>query len=340
MSITAKRIVLAKRPQGAVSAENFRLESHELPDPAQGEVVVRVHAMSLDPYMRGRMDAAKSYAKPVEVDEVMEGGTVGEVIASNADGFAEGDMVFGMTGWCDHAVMPAKELRRVPDGVPPTAVLGVLGMPGFTGWYGLTQIGQPKEGETVVVAAATGPVGSMVGQLAKHKGLRAVGIAGGEKKCAHAKEVFGFDECLDHRAYVDAKEMRQAIAGACPDGIDIYFENVGGKVLEGVLPNMNTFGRMPVCGVIAWYDGAGADEPNKLPAAWRSILVNRLTVQGFIIMDQWDRLNEFLSEVAPLVADGTIKYTEDVAEGLENAPEAFMSMLKGGNFGKQIVKVA
>ncbi len=340
MSTAAKRIVLASRPKGAVTPENFRLENHDVPDPREGEVLIRVTAMSLDPYMRGRMDDAKSYAKPVEVDQVMEGGAVGEVIASNADGFAEGDMVFGMTGWCDHAVMPAKELRKVPDGVPATAVLGVLGMPGFTGWYGLTHIGKPKAGETLVVAAATGPVGSMVGQLAKHKGLRAVGIAGGAEKCAHAKEVFGFDECLDHRAYGDAREMRKALGEACPDGIDVYFENVGGKVLEGVLPNMNTFGRMPVCGVIAWYDGAGADEANKLPAAWRSILVNRLAVQGFIIMDHWDLLNDFLSEVAPLVANGTIKYTEDVAEGLENAPEAFMSMLKGGNFGKQIVKIA
>ncbi|EAQ13457.1 hypothetical protein BD830_10181 [Maritimibacter alkaliphilus HTCC2654] len=345
MSVTAKRIVLAKRPKGEVTPENFRLEDYEVPDPKAGEVVVRVTALSLDPYMRGRMDDAKSYAAPVEVDAVMEGGTVGEVIASNADGFAEGDVVFGMTGWCDHAVMSAKALTKVPAGVPPTAALGVLGMPGFTGWHGLTDIGKPKAGETVVVAAATGPVGSMVGQYAKHLGLRAVGVAGGPDKCRHAVEHFGFDECLDHRAYADGKEMRKAIAEACPDGVDIYFENVGGKVLEGVLPNMNTFGRIPVCGMIAWYDLGGlgmGDGPGKdqLPRAWRTILVNRLKVEGFIITDGWHRLNEFLGEVAPLVANGTIKFTEDVAEGLENAPEAFMSMLKGGNFGKQIVKIA
>ncbi len=340
MSVTAKRIVLASRPNGPVSKDNFRLESHDLGAPVAGEVLIKVTAMSLDPYMRGRMDDAKSYAAPVEVDGVMEGGAVGEVLESNAEGFAAGDKVFGMAGWCDHAIMRAKDLRKLPDGIPETTALGVLGMPGFTGWYGLTKIGQPKAGETLVVAAATGPVGSMVGQFAKHKGLTVIGIAGGEKKCAHAVEKFGFDACLDHRSFADARDARAKIGDACPNGIDIYFENVAGPVLEGVLPNMNVFGRIPICGMIAYYDAGGGAEVFDLPKFWRSMLVNRMHAQGFIIADHWDQYPAFLKEAGPLVANGTIKYTEDVAEGLENAPDAFMSMLKGGNFGKQIVKVA
>lgn len=340
MSVTAKQIVLASRPEGAVSAENFRLEEVTLRDPGEGEVLVRVTAMSLDPYMRGRMDAAKSYAAPVEVDGVMEGGTVGEVIESNSPHLKVGDKVFGQTGWTTHSVQKAKALRKLPEGIPETTALGVLGMPGFTGWYGLTAIGQPKAGETLVVAAATGPVGSMVGQYAKHKGLRVVGIAGGDKKCAHAKEVFGFDECLDHRGFKDAKDAREQIAAACPNGIDVYFENVGGRVLEGILPNLNVFGRMPICGMIAYYDGASSAERYDLPKLWRTLLVQRAVAHGFIISDHWDKFPAFLEEVAPLVGNGTIKYTEDVAEGLENAPETFMSMLKGGNFGKQVVKIA
>lgn len=340
MSVTAKQIVLAARPEGAVGPEHFRLEEKTLGTPGDGEVLVKVTAMSLDPYMRGRMDAAKSYAAPVEVDAVMEGGAVGEVLESNAEGLAPGDKVFGMTGWCDHAVMRAKELRKLPDDVPATTALGVLGMPGFTGWYGLTRIGEPKEGETLVVAAATGPVGSLVGQYAKHKGLRVVGIAGGEKKCAHAVDEFGFDLCLDHRDFADAKDARDKIRAACPDGVDIYFENVAGPVLEGVLPNMNVFGRIPICGMIAYYDGGASAETYDLPKIWRTLLVQRMRAEGFIISDHWQHFPTFLKEVAPLVANGTIKYTEDVAEGLENAPEAFMSMLKGGNFGKQIVRIS
>jgi NADPH-dependent curcumin reductase CurA len=263
------------------------------------------------------------------------------VIASNARGLAKGDLVTGDFGWASHAVRPGMGLRKLDPALPPTTALGVLGMPGFTGWHGLNAYGQPKPGETLVVAAATGPVGSMVGQLAKHYGLRAVGIAGGPEKCGLATEMFGFDTCLDHRAHADGREMRAAIAGAAPDGVDIYFENVAGKVLEGVLPNMNVHGRIPVCGMIAYYDTAApAGGPDQLPRLWRSILVQRLAVKGFIISDHWARFPAFLQEVAPLVADGTIKYLEDVAEGLENAPAAFMSMLKGGNRGKQIVKLA
>ncbi|MDR9484927.1 MAG: NADP-dependent oxidoreductase [Sediminimonas sp.] len=345
MTDTMQRIALARRPDGEPVPEDFRLEDIPMPDPADGEVLVKVHYMSLDPYMRGRMDDAKSYATPVPVGGTMEGGAVGEVIASKSDAFAPGDYAFGMFGWASHGCLPARELRKLdPAHGPLTAALGVLGMPGFTGWFGLTEYGKPQKGETVVVAAATGPVGSMVGQVAKARGCRVVGVAGGPEKCALATDKFGFDACLDHRAYADGKEMRDALAKACPDGIDVYFENVGGKVLEGVLPLMNVGGRIPVCGMISWYnagglgDNASSDKDN-LPKLWRTILVNRLHVHGFIISDQFDHYPRFLSEIGPKVAAGEIGIQEDIAEGLENAPEAFMGMLKGRNFGKQIVKI-
>lgn len=339
------RIILARRPTGAPVDEDFKLDTCPIPEPGEGEVLVRVHYMSLDPYMRGRMDDAKSYATPVPLGGTMEGGSVGEVIASNHPDFAPGDFAFGMFGWATHGVQPGKMIRKIdPAHGPITASLGVLGMPGFTGWYGLTQYGQPKEGETVVVAAATGPVGSMVGQLAKARGCRVVGVAGGAEKCKMAVETFGFDECLDHRAHADAKEMRAALAKACPKGIDIYFENVAGKVLEGVLPLMNVGGRIPVCGMISWYNAGalGADAggtKDQLPKMWRTILVNRLHVHGFIISDHWNSYPDFLREVGPMVASGKLKFVEDVAEGLENAPRAFMGLLEGRNKGKQIVKV-
>ncbi|MGR3758983.1 NADP-dependent oxidoreductase [Roseobacteraceae bacterium NS-SX3] len=345
MSEQMQRIVLASRPEGAPRDENFRLETANLPQPGDGEVLVKVHYMSLDPYMRGRMDDAKSYAAPVPIGGTMEAGGVGEVIASSDPSFQPGDFAFGMFGWASHGCLPAKELRKLnPNQGPITAALGVLGMPGFTGWHGLTAYGRPQAGETLVVAAATGPVGSMVGQLAKLAGLRVVGIAGGADKCELATGTFGFDACLDHRAYDDAKSLRKALAEACPDGIDIYFENVGGKVLEAVLPLMNSHGRIPICGMIAWYNagglGAGASEAGLSgPNIWRNILVKFLSVNGFIISNHFDRYPEFLKEVGPKVASGEVKFLEDVAEGLENAPAAFMSMLKGGNTGKQIVKL-
>jgi NADPH-dependent curcumin reductase CurA len=235
-------------------------------------------------------------------------------------------------------------LRKIDPGMGPiTAALGVLGMPGFTGWHGLTEYGRPQAGETLVVAAATGPVGSMVGQLARLAGLRTVGIAGGADKCELATGTFGFDACLDHRAYDTASDLRAALSEVCPDGIDIYFENVGGKVLEAVLPLMNNHGRIPVCGMISWYNagglGAGAEAALSAPMLWRNILVKFLSVNGFIISNHWDRLPAFLGEVAPKVMSGEIKYVEDIAEGLENAPEAFMGLLQGKNVGKQIVKV-
>ncbi|NDW45299.1 NADP-dependent oxidoreductase [Ruegeria sp. PrR005] len=339
------RIALASRPTGAPEAANFSYEEAPIPAPGPGEVLVRVHYMSLDPYMRGRMDDAKSYAAPVPIGGTMEAGGVGEVIASNDPGFAPGDFAFGMFGWATHGVQPGKMLRKIdPKVMPITTALGVLGMPGFTGWFGLLEHGRPKAGETLVVAAATGPVGSIVGQVARLAGLRTVGIAGGADKCRIATETFGFDACLDHRAYDSAADLRRALATECPDGIDIYFENVGGKVLEAVLPLMNNFGRIPICGMISWYNagglGAGASDPGLTgPAIWRSILVKFLSVNGFIISNHFDRYPAFLAEVAPKLASGEIRYLEDVAEGLENAPAAFMSMLRGGNTGKQIVKL-
>ncbi|MDK3074380.1 NADP-dependent oxidoreductase [Sedimentitalea sp. JM2-8] len=346
MTEQMQRIALASRPDGAPKAENFRLESNPLPVPGDGEVLVKVHYMSLDPYMRGRMDDAKSYAAPVPLGGTMEAGGVGEVIASNSPDFKIGDFAFGMLGWATHAVQPAKMLRKLdPAHGPITAALGVLGMPGFTGWHGLMEYGRPKAGETLVVAAATGPVGSMVGQVAKGLGLRTVAIAGGADKCKLAVEKFGFDACLDHRAYDSAPDLRKALAAECPDGVDIYFENVGGKVLEAVFPLMNPHGRIPICGMISWYNagglGAGAAQDQlTAPALWRNILVRFLSVNGFIISNHWDRFPTFLGEIGPKVAKGEIAYLEDIAEGLENAPEAFMGLLQGRNVGKQIVKVA
>lgn len=345
MTEQMQRIALASRPTGAPTPENFRLDTRPLPTPGAQEALVRVHYMSLDPYMRGRMDDAKSYAAPVPIDGTMEALGVGQIITSNIDTLAPGDFVFGPFGWATHSVQPAKALHKIdPTLVPLTNYLGVLGMPGFTGWFGLMTHGRPKSGETLVVAAATGPVGSMVGQLAKSLGLRTVGIAGGPDKCTMAKEVFGFDDCIDHRAHTDARALRGALKTACPDGIDIYFENVGGKVLEAVMPLMNPFGRIPVCGMISWYNagglGAGAAEPGlTAPHLWRTILVNFLSVNGFIISNHWDQQPAFVAEVAPKVISGQIKTVEDIATGLEAAPQAFMGLLQGQNQGKQLVKL-
>ncbi|MEL7099954.1 MAG: NADP-dependent oxidoreductase [Pseudomonadota bacterium] len=345
MTDQMQRVALASRPTGAPSHDNFSVEHADIPTPGDGQILVKVHYMSLDPYMRGRMDDAKSYAAPVPIGGTMEGGAVGEVIASNDAAFAPGDMAFGMFGWASHAVADANMCRKLDPGHGPvTAALGVLGMPGFTGWFGLTEYGRPKAGETLVVAAATGPVGSMVGQVAKSMGLRTVGIAGGADKCKMATETFGFDACLDHRAYSTAKDLRAALKDAAPDGIDIYFENVGGKVLEAVMPLMNRFGRIPLCGMISWYNagglGAGADAAMGAPQLWRPILVNFLSVNGFIISNHWDQYPAFLREIGPKVASGEMKVVEDIVDGLENAPEAFMGLLEGRNKGKLIVKVA
>lgn len=340
MTATCRRIVLASRPKGFPTAENFRLEDAPLPALAEGDLLVRVTHLSLDPYMRGRMDDAASYAAPQALDETMVGGAVGEVLDSRAPGFAPGDLVFGMFGWCSHAVHPAAQCRKLDPDLPPSTALGVLGMPGFTAWSGLAAYGRMARGETLAVAAATGPVGSMVGQLARRAGLRAVGIAGGQDKCDLATGTFGFDACIDHRAHADARAMREALSAACPSGIDIYFENVGGKVLGGALPLMALHGRIIVCGMIAWYSGE-ADETGAIPLqkVWRMALVKRLTIQGLLQTDHTARFGEFLAEVAPLVKSGEIAWLEDTAEGLENTPAAFFSMLKGGNTGKQVVRL-
>ena len=339
MAERMRRIVLARRPEGRPEGSDFRLEEGPAPEPSDGEVAVRVLWLSLDPYMRGRMDAGRSYAAPVEIGATMEGAAVGEVLASRC-AVPVGATVLGPFGWTSHAVAPERAVRVLdPSVAPPRTFLGALGMPGFTGWHGLTAIGRPQKGETLVVGAATGAVGSMVGQLARARGLRVVGVAGGAEKCALATEELGLDACLDRRAH-DARSLRAALSEACPDGVDVYFENVGGAVLEAVLPLMNTGGRIPVCGMIAWYDGAPSDAPDRLPRAWGTILVQRLAVEGFIISDHWERLPEFLAEVAPMVADGRLRFREDVAEGLEAAPAAFLSMLEGGNLGKQLVRVS
>ena len=345
MTEMMRQIALASRPTGAPTPANFRLEELPIPTPGEGEVLVRVHYMSLDPYMRGRMDDAKSYASNIPVNGKMEGGSVGEIIASNAKGFEVGEFVMGGFGWATHAVAPAAGLAKIdPKAAPITYALGVLGMPGLTGWYGLTELGKPKAGETLVVAAATGPVGSMVGQIAKSMGLRTVGIAGGPEKCKTAVEHFGFDICLDHRAYATATDLRAALKEAAPKGVDIYFENVGGKVLEAVMPLMNQHGRIPICGMISWYNegGLGADAIEKTltaPKLWRTILVNFLSVNGFIISNHWNRMPDFHKAVGPMIASGQVKVQEDITEGLENAPEAFIKLLTGGNTGKAIVKV-
>jgi NADPH-dependent curcumin reductase CurA len=291
------------------------------------------------------MDDAKSYADPVPIGGTMEGGAVGEVIASNHPNFAVGDFAFGMFGWASHGTAKGDEIQKLNPGLAPiTTALGVMGMPGFTGWFGLMEHGKPKAGETLVVAAATGPVGSMVGQVAKLHGLRVVGIAGGAEKCQTATETYGFDACVDHHAYATASDLRKALQEHCPQGIDIYFENVGGKVLDAVLPLMNPFGRIPLCGVISWYNagGLGADatmDSLTAPRLWRTVLVKYLSVNGFIISNHFDRYGDFLREIGSQLAAGKIAYQEDIAEGLENAPAAFRAMLTGGNKGKQIVKL-
>ena len=343
---TMQRVVLAARPKGSPKATDFRLETVPMPTPGPGEFLVRVIWLSLDPYMRGRMDESKSYAAAVEIGDPMEGGCVGQVIASNNPGFEVGDYVLDRFGWQSHAVGTGEATRKLdPKLAPLSTGLGVLGMPGLTAYVGLNTHGRPKAGETLVVGAATGAVGSLVGQLAKAQGLRVVGVAGGADKCNYAVDVLGFDACIDHRAAGNASDMRQKLAAECPDGVDIYFENIGGITLEAIIPLMNVHGRIPVCGMIGWYNagalGAGVgDGPNILPKVWRTILVSRLAVTGFIIFDHYDQYPQFLKEVSGLISQGKVIYRESIAEGLDAAPEAFMKLLEGGNFGKQLVAVS
>jgi NADPH-dependent curcumin reductase len=301
-------------------------------------VLVRNHFLSLDPYMRGRMNDTKSYAAPQPLDQVMIGGTVGEVVESRNAAFQPGDKVVGMGGWQQYAVVDANQpgvLRKVDTThIPLSAYLGAVGMPGVTGWYGLVKICEPKAGETVVVSAASGAVGGVVGQLAKARGCRAVGIAGGPDKCRYVVEELGFDACLDYKLHTDVKSLTTALKDACPQGIDGYFENVGGMILDAVMPRMNAFGRMAFCGMISGYNG----EP--IPMTFpQLILQSRLKLQGFIVSEHMDVWPEALKELGTMVATGKLKYRETVAEGIEAAPEAFLGLLKGRNFGKQLVKL-
>ena len=333
-----RRVLLASRPEGEPRPENFRLETGATPEPKDGEVLLRTQWLSLDPYMRGRMSAAKSYAKPVEVGDVMEGGTVAAVVASRNPKFSEGDVVLSSSGWQDYAVSSGEGLRKLDRAQAPVqTALGILGMPGMTAYTGLLNIGQPKEGETVVVAAATGPVGSAVGQIAKIKGCRAVGIAGGPEKCRELTETFGFDAAIDHRA----PDFADKLAAACPKGIDVYFENVGGAVWSAVFPLLNDFARVPVCGIVSHYNETELPSgPDRTPQLMGGVLRKRLTLRGFIVWDFASQARDFAREVGGWVKEGRIKYKEDVVEGLESAPEAFMGLLKGRNFGKLLVKVS
>ncbi len=325
------RIVLASRPRGEVLPENFRIESIAIPAIGAGEVLVRNHYLSLDPYMRGRMSEAKSYAAPQPLGETMIGGTAGEVVASNNPRFAVGDMVVGALGWSEMGVSDGAMLRKVDTSrIPLPAYLGVVGMPGMTAWYGLNQIMQPKAGETVVVSAASGAVGSAVGQLARMKGCRVVGVAGGAEKCAYVVDELGFDACVDYKAGKLAADM----ADATPDGIDAIFENVGGKVFDTALARTNAFGRVALCGLIAGYNGEDTSLQNL-----RFMLTSRLTVRGFIVTEHLDLWPQGLGELGQLVAAGKLKYRETIAPGLAAAPEAFIGLLKGRNFGKQLVKL-
>jgi NADPH-dependent curcumin reductase CurA len=337
VSQQAARIVLASRPQGEPTPENFRLERFDAPEAGPGQVALRTIYLSIDPYMRGRMDDRESYAPPVPVGGVMDGEVVAEVLDSHLPGYGKGDVVLARLGWQTHGVSDGEGLRKVDPALGPiSTALGVLGMPGFTAYSGLRMIGQPKEGETLVVAAASGPVGSMVGQLAKQSGLRAVGIAGGPEKCAYVRDELRFDAAVDHRD----PDFPQRLAEACPDGIDIDFELVGGAVWQAVLPLLNKFARVPVCGLVAHYNGGGAAEVDRLPATLGRILARSLTLRGFIVYEFAELLPDFLSEVGPLVKSGEVRYREDVVDGFEKAPEALIGMLGGGNFGKLLVRVA
>ncbi|MFM1987916.1 MAG: hypothetical protein RJA99_873 [Pseudomonadota bacterium] len=328
---TYRRIVLAARPDGAVKPEHFRLETLTVPAVANGQLLVRNRFLSLDPYMRGAMNDRKSYRKPQALGETMVGGTVGEVLESRHPRFAVGDVVVGSFGWQEIGVSDGTGLRRVDASkVPMQAFLGVAGMPGVTAWVGLNRIIEPKAGETVVVSAASGAVGSVVGQLAKAKGCRVVGVAGGPEKCRLVVEGFGFDACVDHKA----GRLEQDLAAVTPDGIDGYFENVGGAVLDAVFGRMNAFGRIAVCGLIAGYN----DEP--IPVhRFNSVLINRLRIQGFIVSEVPDAWPPALAELAAKVADGSLKYRETIATGLESAPTAFIGLLRGENLGKQLVSL-
>jgi len=333
-----KQIILDNRPEGEATAGNFKLVTADTPALQEGQVLVKHHYLSLDPYMRGRMNDAKSYAAPQPLGQVMQGGTVGEVVESRSPKFQPGDKVVGMGGWQQYSVVNAEQpgsLRKVDTThVPLSHYLGAVGMPGVTAWYGLVKIIEPKAGQTVVVSAATGAVGSAFGVLAKERGCRAVGIAGGAEKCNYAVKELGFDACIDYREHKDAGSLAKALKEACPDGIDGYFENVGGMVLDAVMLRLNAFARIALCGMIAGYDG------KPLPMSYPQLLLtNRVKLQGFIVSEHMEVWPQALQELGTLVGTGKLRPRESIAQGIESAPEAFLGLLKGKNFGKQLVKV-
>lgn len=337
-STVNRRFVLAKRPVGEPDNETLRLETTPIPSVGPGQMLLRTQYLSLDPYMRGRMSDAPSYAAPVQIDEVMVGGTVAQVVESKVDGFVEGDWVLSFNGWQDYALSDGTGVNRLGrDPKHPSWALGILGMPGFTAWAGLTQIGAPKPGETLCVAAATGPVGATVGQIGKLLGCRVIGVAGGPEKCAHAVSTLGFDVCLDHKSADFAKQLK----AAAPKGIDIYFENVGGKVFDAVLPLLNTNARVPVCGLVSQYNATSLpDGPDRLPVLMGNILRKRLTIRGFIIFNDFGHLyREFSEAMTAWLADGKMQYREEITDGLENAPRALLGVLRGENFGKCVIRV-
>ena len=335
---TNRRIVLAERPRGEPTPATLRLETSPVPVPGPGQMLLRTEFLSLDPYMRGRMSDAPSYAAPVDLGAVMTGGTVAQVAASNLAGFAPGDFVLSYSGWQDYALSDGRgvtPLGRDPQN--PSWALGILGMPGFTAWAGLFQIGAPKAGETILVAAATGPVGATVGQIGKLLGCRVVGVAGGAEKCAHAVKTLGFDACIDHKSPDFAGQLKAAV----PQGIDVYYENVGGKVFDAVLPLMNACGRIPVCGLVSQYNATHLPAgPDRLPLLMGDILRKRLTMRGFIIFDDFGPLYPaFAAQMTGWIAAGKMQYREQIVDGLERAPDAFAGLLRGENFGKLVVRV-
>jgi NADPH-dependent curcumin reductase CurA len=333
-----RRFVLARRPKGAPDGNTLRLETGEIPEPGAGQMLLRNEYLSLDPYMRGRMSDAPSYAAPVEIGEVMIGGTVSRVVSSDVDGFAEGDLVSAFGGWQDYALSDGKgAINLGPDPERPSWALGVLGMPGLTAWAGLTEIGRPQEGETLVVGAASGPVGATVGQIGKILGCRVVGVAGGPEKCAHVRDTLGFDECVDYKA----DGFAEALRAAAPDGVDIYWENVGGAVFDALLPLLNPLARIPVCGLISQYNATSLpDGPDRTALVMGAILRKRLTVRGFIVFDDFGHLYpEFARQMGAWVEEGRVRYREEVIQGLENAPDAFRGLLAGEAFGKRVVRV-
>jgi NADPH-dependent curcumin reductase CurA len=333
-----RRIVLARRPQGLPVPEDFRLETRPVPGAEAGRVLLRTRFLSLDPYMRGRMDEGPSYAQTVDLDGVMQGQTVSVVEASGVAAFRVGDLVVANVGWQDYGVSDGRDLVRIDPAIPqPSYALGVLGMPGLTAYVGLLDIGQPRPGETVVVSAATGAVGAVVGQIARIKGCRVVGVAGGPQKCAYAKQELGFDDCVDHHA----SDLPQRLAAACPKGIDVYFESVGGATLAAVLPLLSVNARIPLCGLIAWYNleklPTGVD---RTPRLLLTALRQRLKIQGFIISDHYQRMGAFQQDMRTWLSEGRVRYREQVIAGLENAPRGLIGLLQGQNFGKLVVRVA